>query len=81
MCDEISSKHGVALGKVVEDSEQICEIKKIKQVLSDGKGFGLLKYLNHYESLNEKEQNSLNINVTATNPTLRALTRAYVNIP
>jgi hypothetical protein len=39
MCDEISTKHGVALGKVVEDSIQICEIKKMKQVLTDSKGF------------------------------------------
>lgn len=39
MCDQISSKHGIVLGKVVEDSEQICEVKKIKQVLQESKGF------------------------------------------
>ena len=33
MCDRISALHGINLGKVVEDSEDICKIKQLKEVL------------------------------------------------
>jgi hypothetical protein len=81
MCDRISSLHGVALGKVVEDCENVCKIKVIKQQLLDSEKFDLLKYLLHYESLDEREQKCLNLKVQTTEPSLRADCRAYVSIP
>jgi hypothetical protein len=81
MCDRISSLHGISLGKVVEDSKDICVIKKIKQVLLESESFELLKYVMHYEALDEKEQKFLNMKVEAPEPTLDANCRAYVNIP
>jgi hypothetical protein len=35
MCDRISSLHGINLGKVVEDSEAICKIKQLKEILRE----------------------------------------------
>ena len=33
MCDRISALHDINLGKVVEDSEEICKIKQLKEIL------------------------------------------------
>lgn len=71
----------MSLGKVVEDSENVCKIKVIKQQLLDSEKFDLLKYLLHYESLDEREQKCLNLKVQTTEPTLSADCRAYFSIP
>lgn len=53
----------------------------LKQQLLDSENFDLLRYMEHYESLDEREQKCLNLKVQTTEPTLRAVCRAYVNIP
>jgi hypothetical protein len=81
MCDRISSLHGINLGKVVEDSEDICKIKQLKQILREQEEFSLLRYLMHFESLKDDQKECLNMKITAQEPLLDANCRAYVHVP
>lgn len=63
MCERISSLHGIKLGKVVLDSEEICEIKSIKTILEENDKYELLKYILHYNALDDKEKELLDMKV------------------
>lgn len=41
----INDAHGIKIGKLLEDSEDISKLKKDKQILKEGDNFDLLLYL------------------------------------
>lgn len=79
--EEAMKTHNIHIGKVLTDSEPICQLKKNKQIIAERESFELLKYLYHLNHLDEDKKALVNVNLETNHPAFDTVTRAFVEIP
>jgi hypothetical protein len=78
---QAAKAHNTHVGKVLEDSEAICQVKRNKKILQERDNFNLLKYLYHLEHLEDHQKALMNVNVETNHPAFDAMTRGFIELP
>lgn len=79
--DQAAQSHNVHIGKILEDSEAICQVKRNKKIIQEKDSFNLLKYLYHLEHLEDHQKDLMNVNIETNHPAFDVMTRAFIEVP